>query len=293
LGGLGTVTTVTLEAALCPACGDAHPRDVGVSALCGVCGLRFARPMQSADAAWYEASEVYAARHDSRVLPPLRRLDWAGQRFFVHHPRPGAVLDLGCSSGDFLAHAAERGWLVRGRELTPRGAALARARHGDTAIDEADALAPWPAGWLAAHDAAVAFELLEHLGDPLGALRHLASAVRPGGLIVVSVPRLDRRPALFDPIIDAPPHHLTLWTSRALEALFTRAGLVGVAIEARPLRPQDLYLHRSWQRERAGRAPLSRHRDLALRAACVARVAAARAFGRARGHTLLAYGRCR
>ena len=125
----------------------------------------------------------------------------------------------------------------------------------------------------------------------------------PGGRIAFSVPRLDRRPRLFDPVADQPPHHLTLWTKAAMAAALGRIGLTVEAIHARPLSCLDLATHANWRRARRsgrpstiGAMPATAHplRRLARRA--ISRslnlvLAAASHCGLVRGHTLLAIAR--
>lgn len=112
------------------------------------------------------------------------------------HPRPEllplvpiearSVLEVGCGEGAFGASLEARGVAVTGIEPDRRAAALARRRLSrllDVTFDKG-------AGLLAgeAFDAVVLADVLEHLPDPVGALRTVRSLLRPGGEVVFSLP---------------------------------------------------------------------------------------------------------
>jgi 2-polyprenyl-3-methyl-5-hydroxy-6-metoxy-1,4-benzoquinol methylase len=97
------------------------------------------------------------------------------------------LLEVGANVGLFLAVAAERGWDVRGIEPSKWAVQEGVRKFGvplrQGTIEELDE----PAG---SADVIVMLDVLEHLGDPLDALKKLRSVVDDEGLIVLSTVNL-------------------------------------------------------------------------------------------------------
>lgn len=234
--------------------------------------------MREPGAEWYRSSGIYAGE-DEGVLD-------ARHAAFFGHVAPGRLLDAGCGRGTFLRAARERGFEVRGIEQQTDLVTQARGEG----LDVLAGTIPDSLSALAEFDAVTVFDVLEHLADPLGALEALLAALRPGGSLVLSVPRADRHPPVFDPVVDAPPHHLTLWCPAALRIILERAGAAEIQVIALPLTARDLFLHHLWRRH--GRGALTQdRRDGLTRRWLRLRVALLRGFSRARGHTLVAIAR--
>jgi SAM-dependent methyltransferase len=70
-------------------------------------------------------------------------------------------------------------------------------------------------------DAVLALDVLEHLDDDLAGLREAARLVKPGGLLLVTVPAF---PSLWG-AMDVVCHHRRRYVKRTLSDLFLRAGL--------------------------------------------------------------------
>ena len=142
---------------------------------------------------------------------------------------PGRGLDVGCGRGDLAAMFVDRGWRMTGVEPSAQACAIARtrgvdAREGVLATVELEA---------AAYDAAVFRQSLEHTVDPVGDLRRVHAALRPAGLVAVSVPNFGGwQPRRFRGCwyhLDL-PRHRTHFTAGALERALRAAGfdVVGV-----------------------------------------------------------------
>lgn len=106
----------------------------------------------------------------------------------------GRVLDVGCSAGGLGRRllAEGRASVVHGIEQHPEAVAAAAAVL-DEVIDldlENQDLAEVLRARASTYDVLVAADVLEHLRDPWGALRDLVSVLRPGGLVVASIPNV-------------------------------------------------------------------------------------------------------
>ncbi|MFN2452209.1 MAG: class I SAM-dependent methyltransferase [Candidatus Dormibacteria bacterium] len=144
-----------------------------------------------------------------------------GRALSLLPPPPARVLDCGCAFGHLTRQLA-RHYQTAAIDLDP--AYLDRARRqapgADIRLGPADAL-PWPDS---AFDAAVCLDVLEHCPDPPAAVAELARVIRPGGILVASVPHrgalaaadslnvyarlLPRRgPPTDDPSWPLRPHH--------------------------------------------------------------------------------------
>ena len=69
----------------------------------------------------------------------------------------------------------------------------------------------------ASYDTAICIEVLEHVPDPFAAVAAIARVLKPGGVVVLSVPHLSR--------LHEVPHDYYRYTEYGLRAMLERAGL--------------------------------------------------------------------
>ena len=136
---------------------------------------------------------------------------------------PGVVLDVGCGRGDLGAALIERGWRTVGVEPSEAACGVAArrgldVRHGTLgSVVLEDEL----------FDAAVMSHSLEHMNDPRAALECVFRTLRPGGLVLVSLPNFASwqrerfGPAWF--ALDLPRHRVH-YTPTSLRTALASAG---------------------------------------------------------------------
>jgi len=145
-------------------------------------------------------------------------------------PRGRRVLDVGCGTGFFTAYYLARGAEVTGIDIAPTSIETLRARHPEARFVLADVSETRPEG---DYDLVNAFDVLYHITDDAAwrrALDHLALAVRPGGLLLLT-DTFEERP-------DLAAHNRMRSLERHREVLEPRGFALG------PLRPTHALLNR-------------------------------------------------
>jgi SAM-dependent methyltransferase len=134
-----------------------------------------------------------------------------------------SVLDIGCATGALLAKLRERGWLVRGVEISAAQAEYARRERKLEVWTEPLEENHFPKE---SFDAVLASHLIEHLNRPESLVREVYRILKKGGRFFVTTPntagfqsrffREKWRSAIFD--------HLYLFSAKTLTALLARSG---------------------------------------------------------------------
>lgn len=138
--------------------------------------------------------------------------------------QPGAALEIGCGDGIMLDALRHRGWRVCGTERTEAMAQNAREKYGLQVYVPPDR----PLPGRNAYDLIVMFQVLEHLADPVTALRDARELLTAEGRVIVGVPNFASWQARFGHAgwlhLDA-PRHLVHFTPAGLATTAARAGL--------------------------------------------------------------------
>ena len=232
---------------MCPVCSTGSPKlvrqlDGYTQYDCVHCHLRFSDPMQNPGAEWYEKSEIYRAVEKPTPLYMARR-DIRSKLFFPLKLAPGGKLvDLGCGTGTLLKLAELEGYRVTGVDYNPISLKKAETFYGLQDLRQ-DTLEDFLAASDEQFDIAWLFSVLEHVGNPAQLVAQIYQRIVPGGYFVCTVPSHERTPQIFDPILDTPPHHLTLWSKDALNTCLVDSGFEVKQIIPSPLLPEHLLLY--------------------------------------------------
>lgn len=99
---------------------------------------------------------------------------------------PGRVLEIGSGAGALLRELADLGHECTGLESAPAAASVARAMTNGAGATQ---IVSEPASdWQESFDTLLAFEVLEHIERDAQALRQWLTWLKPGGLVMLSMP---------------------------------------------------------------------------------------------------------
>ena len=208
--------TPLFEKQACPLCGGecskesypinkAHPSRisgfdlsqvaVGVSSCVG-CGHQFIQPVPTTRflAAYYayyitQAKENFYRRRQLIEIPTSFRQVYGERlsRIQAVVGGTGSLLDVGCGFGMFLRLAKEYGFDVSGVEANADAAKWLKETceiHVERCLFENFETSQ-------GFDVITMWDLLEHLADPIAALRKAFALLRPGGVLIVETPARD------------------------------------------------------------------------------------------------------
>ena len=215
---------------------------------CPICTLVFVSPRLTSTAlqrmydepSYFEGGDfsggVYGAQSRFSPAMVLQRTWTAGRLDEIRRlrPPPARLLEVGSGYGLFLAAAKDRGFDVRGVELSRTGVDHASLRLGldvfcgqlaDAPMDPADVICFW--------------DTLEHVPDPVEFLREVRTRLAPGGAFALSIPYFSSVPSK---VLRArwwtlkPEQHIWHLTPATLQLVAARAGLVITSVTTSPLR---------------------------------------------------------
>ena len=165
------------------------------------------------------------------------------------------VLEVGCATGYFTKALKDRGCQVVGIEMDPDAAAIAEKWAERVVVGDLDTGTLWQELEGEQFDAITFGDVLEHLRDPLAAIRAAVRVLRASGIVAISVPNIadgDVRMALLQG--EFPYHetglldrtHIQFFTKRNLENLVKEAGLIPIETRrvVKPLFQTELEIER-------------------------------------------------
>jgi SAM-dependent methyltransferase len=197
--------------AVCTACASRYPTRDGILDLrAGRVGVPGFDPHYFPTLAAVESEHYWFATRREVVRDLLRDA--------VPDLAQRALFDVGCGSGGLLSFLGASGVPLLGAcDAYPESLALVRRRvEAPLVLVDEGRFPPLAPGL----SLVSLFDVLEHIDDDVGTLRHLIEVLEPGGVLVLTVPA---HPRLFDEM-DEIAHHRRRYSRRELRAKLRAAG---------------------------------------------------------------------
>jgi SAM-dependent methyltransferase len=153
------------------------------------------------------------------------------KRTLFRYKQAGSLLDLGCSSGSFLASLKGNSWKLYGIEMSEDCAKTAELRSGARVFVGDILQAPFAPE---SFDVIACFDVLEHLYEPRQVMERVAEWLKPAGIFYLLVPNIDSAEArvlgTYWHGLEL-PRHLFHYSPASLKCLAESAGLREVSLE--------------------------------------------------------------
>jgi SAM-dependent methyltransferase len=181
---------------------------------------------------------------DARGLPAIaerarsdlseRCVFWLERLIEVTHP-PGRALEIGCGHGGFVRLLQELGFEAMGTELSPWVVDFAKRTFGVSVLSgRLEELTLQPG-----FKCIAAFDVLEHLKDPLDTVRRCADLLAPDGVLLLQTPCYRGEGPEWSMFQE--DEHIHLFTEDSVRLLLDRAGFKDIRVE-RSLFPYDMWV---------------------------------------------------
>jgi len=196
---------------------------------CQTCDIVFVNPRLSDDdlAKLYDEDFYFSTgwSYESLASWMIELIQTRRRHRVERHVRPGKLLDIGSGDGRFVHHMALHGWDATGLDFSPAAQKFANTLHSRAqflqgSLDDYD----FPPRSL---DLITLWQVLEHIGEPRTLLRRCHGLMKPGGMLVASVPNIDGLSSRLTGErwwgLDV-PRHLVHYTPSTLRSSLERAG---------------------------------------------------------------------
>lgn len=209
-----------------------HGRSIGYQLVrCSSCSLVWLEAPPAPSEMWQHYGKAYD-RAISRAGKDARF--WAGRRATVlKHKSGGTVLDLGCSSGGFLASLAGPSWNRFGIEMSENVARVAESSGAQVFVGDILDAPFQPESF----DVITCFHVFEHLHQPRQVLAKVHQWLKPGGIFYAEMPNIDSLDAfIFRSYWHSLelPRHLYHFSPLSVRRLLLAAGFSEIQIETTP-----------------------------------------------------------
>lgn len=153
---------------------------------CSACShVWLADPPSPSELSYYYDPAYHQAVGNSGAHDPKR---WGRQLAVIsRYKTAGSILDIGCSSGGFLAFLKGRGWTLAGIEASEATAEKARLATGGRIFAGDVVNADFAEN---SFDVVTCSDVLEHLYDPRAVFNLVQKWLKPGGAFYLFVPNI-------------------------------------------------------------------------------------------------------
>lgn len=244
------------EQTLCPLCAAADQSldmtwDRYRLERCANCDLVFANPLETPPelyhAAYSSPTHWYQGYYRQAKEIPKRRFHvaWAWRHFFnLVHGNGGRLLDIGCSTGAFMAAASDRGWKPEGIDVSKEAVEVAREATGAVVHTGTLQSCNFPDDTF---EVVSSWEVLEHVTDPIAFAKEVYRVLKPGGYWTISTPNWRSRwERATTEVSRRPPFHVTYWNAKTLGRLLRETGFEVIATREKPFAWQEEVGARKW-----------------------------------------------
>lgn len=184
------------------------------------------------------ALEYYANLWDSREKY-ASEVFYKTIDYYYKDPRRDSIIDIGAGTGAMLEPAVKNGFKnIYGTEINKYVVEYANKTHPEFKLFPIDICSPGEMECLPKNfDVVITHHTLEHVWDAMAALVNINNLLKPGGLLIASVPNMsshlanfaayneDKISELFDPTA-----HVYQFTEITLAKLAAKAGFIIIAL---------------------------------------------------------------
>ncbi|MDK4741311.1 class I SAM-dependent methyltransferase [Rhizobium sp. CNPSo 3464] len=174
-----------------------------------------------------------------------RNLHWL-RTLLKYRVPPSKILELGCSHGSFVGLLRQAGYDAAGVEMSPWV-----VEFGQKTFDIPISVGPLenldlPIGSL---DVIALMDVLEHLPDPVGTMKHALKLLKPEGLLLIQTPQF-KEEMVYQELVDSngafleqfkSDEHLYLFTQQSVARLFHELGADHLGFELPMFYQYDMF----------------------------------------------------